>query len=52
MIERCLETELDTRLGYPKYGRMGNAAGNLRNRHSQKTAQGEQGHLDIDIPRQ
>jgi putative transposase len=31
------ETELDTHLGYPKYGRKGSALGNLRNGHSQKT---------------
>src|SRR5215831_2157679 len=31
VIERCLETELDTHLGYPKHGRQGNANGNTRN---------------------
>ena len=51
VIERCLETELDTHLGYPKYGRKGNANGNLRNGHSQKTLKGEQGHVDIEVPR-
>src|SRR6516162_10258739 len=38
-------------LGYPKHARKGNARGNLRNGRSQKTVKGEQGHLDIDIPR-
>ena len=51
VIERCLETELDTHLGYPKHGRKGNANGNLRNGHSQKTLKGEQGHVDIEVPR-
>jgi transposase-like protein len=51
VIERCLETELDTHLGYPKHGRKGNANGNLRNGHSQKSVKGEQGHIEIDIPR-
>src|SRR5258708_36676432 len=37
VIERCLETELDTHLGYPKHARKGNATGNMRNGHSQKT---------------
>ena len=37
VIERCLETELDTHLGYPKHGRKGNANGNLRNGRSQKS---------------
>jgi putative transposase len=51
VIERCLETELDTHLGYPRHGRKGNAAGNMRNGHSQKTLKGEQGHVDIEVPR-
>src|SRR5215831_11548722 len=51
VIERCLETELDTHLGYPKLGRKGNAVGNTRNGHSQKTLKGEQGHVDIEAPR-
>src|SRR5713226_8493856 len=51
VIERCLETELDTHLGYPKHGRKGNANGNTRNGSSQKTLKGEQGHIDIEVPR-
>ncbi len=51
VIERCLETELDTHLGYPKHGRKGNVTGNNRNGHSQKTLKGEQGHVDIEVPR-
>ncbi len=51
VIERCLETELDTHLGYPKYGRQGHATGNSRNGHSQKTLKGEQGHVEIEVPR-
>jgi putative transposase len=51
LIERCLETELDSHLGYQKHGRKGNARGNLRNGHSQKTLKGEQGHIDIEVPR-
>src|SRR5713226_9219306 len=51
VIERCLETELDTHLGYPKHTRKGNATGNMRNGHSQKTLKGEQGHVDIEVPR-
>ncbi len=37
VIERCLETELATHLGYSKHARKGNASGNTRNGHSQKT---------------
>src|SRR5215472_7448936 len=51
VIERCLETELDTHLGYPKHARQGNATSNRRNGQSQKTLKGEQGQIAIDIPR-
>jgi transposase-like protein len=51
VIERCLEAELDTHLGYSKYERKGKASGNMRNGHSQKTLKGEQGHVDIQVPR-
>src|SRR5512135_3134359 len=51
VVERCLETELDTHLGYPKHARKGNATGNTRNGQSQKTLKGEQGHVDIEVPR-
>jgi Transposase, Mutator family len=51
VIERCLETELDTHLGYPKYARKGSALGNMRNGQRQKTLKGEQGHVDIEVPR-
>jgi putative transposase len=51
VIERCLETELDSHLGYPKHGRKGNASGNTRNGSSPKTLKGEQGHVDIEVPR-
>ncbi len=51
IVERCLETELDIHLGYEKYSRKGNPAGNRRNGHSQKTLKGEQGHVDVQVPR-
>src|SRR5712691_6920894 len=51
VLERCLETELDTHLGYPKHGRRGNVSGNTRHGHSQKTLKGEQGHLEIEVLR-
>src|SRR5215471_18945489 len=50
VIERCLETELDTHFGYPKHARQGTASGNRRNGHSQKTLKGEQGQVAIDVP--
>ncbi len=51
MIERGLETELDTPLGYPKHARQGAVTGNRRNGHRQKTLKGEQGQVAIDVPR-
>jgi putative transposase len=51
VIERCLETELETHLGYPKHGRKDQASRNSRNGYSQKTLKGEQGHVDIEVPR-
>ncbi|GAC1691394.1 MAG: IS256 family transposase [Ktedonobacteraceae bacterium] len=51
VIERCLETELDTHLGYPKHGRKDKTIGNSRNGHSQKMLKGEQGHINLKVPR-
>jgi succinate dehydrogenase/fumarate reductase flavoprotein subunit len=51
VIERCLQTELDSHLGYAKYCRQGHTTSNTRNGQSQQTLKGEQGHLDIEIPR-
>ncbi len=44
VIERCLETDLDSHLGYPKHGSLGNGS-------SQKTIKGEQGQIEIEVPR-
>jgi len=51
VIERCLEAELDTHLGYAKHARQGTATLNRRNGHSQKTLKGEQGQVEIEVPR-
>lgn len=52
IIERCLETELEVHLGYPKYGNRPEAAvGNSRNGSSRKKLKGEQGEVEIAIPR-
>jgi putative transposase len=51
LIERSLEAELETQLGYPKHGRKGESAGNARNGHSQKTLKGELGQMEIAVPR-
>jgi len=51
VIERALEAELETQLGYPKHSRKGNARSNARNGHSQKTLKGELGQMEIVVPR-
>lgn len=51
VLERCLETELDIHLGYPKHARKDSALGNTYNGHSQNMLKGEQGHVDIEVPR-
>jgi putative transposase len=52
IIERCLETELEAHLGYPKYGqRPEAAAGNSRNGSSRKKVKSEQGEIELAIPR-
>lgn len=51
IIERCLETELDMHLGYPKHGRRGEGSTNARNGSSRKKLKGTQGEIDVAIPR-
>jgi putative transposase len=51
IIERCLETELEVHLGYPKYGRSETSTGNVRNGTSRKKLKGTQGEIEIAIPR-
>jgi putative transposase len=51
IIERCLETELDAHLGYPKHGRREEGSANARNGRSRKTLKGAQGEIEIAVPR-
>ena len=51
IIERCLETELDTHLGYPKHGRRGEGTVNAPNGNSRKKLKGAQGEIEIAVPR-
>src|SRR5229473_2453199 len=51
IIERCLETELEGHLGYPKHGRRETSTGNARNGSSRKKLKGTQGEIEIAIPR-
>jgi putative transposase len=51
IIERCLESELDAHLGYPKHGRRGEGTANVRNGSSRKKLKGAQGEIEIAVPR-
>jgi putative transposase len=51
LIERALEAELSTHLGYEKHERKPNPESNSRNGYSQKTIQGDFGRAEISIPR-
>ena len=51
ILERTMEAELTTHLGYDKNDPSGNNSGNSRNGSSGKTLQCESGELDICVPR-
>jgi putative transposase len=51
LIERSLSAELTTHLGYEKHGQQNNASNNARNGYTPKTLKGEQGDIELDIPR-
>src|SRR5258708_5279268 len=51
IIGRCLETELDVHLGYPKHGRRAEGTVNTRNGTSRKKLKGSQGEIEIAVPR-
>jgi transposase-like protein len=50
-MERCLEAELSTHLGYEKHERSIEEKTNLRNGYSRKTLKSEQGPAEIAVPR-
>ena len=51
LVERALEAELSTHLGYGKHEHRAEGQTNSRNGYSQKTIQGELGVAEIAIPR-
>jgi putative transposase len=51
LVERALEAELSTHLGYEKHERKPSSSSNSRNGYSSKTIQGEFGKAEIAIPR-
>lgn len=50
-IQTALDAELESELGYSKYDYKNKSGTNSRNGYSQKTVQGSQGELEINIPR-
>lgn len=51
LIERCLETEMEEHLGYPKHTKRSESPGNTRNGSSRKTLKGSQGEITVAVPR-
>jgi putative transposase len=51
LVERALEAELSTHLGYEKHERKPTAESNSRKGYSSKTIQGEFGKAEISVPR-
>jgi putative transposase len=51
LVERMLAGELTHHLGYEKHDPAGHGSGNARNGKSRKTLKGEQGEMEIEVPR-
>ena len=51
LINRVLESELTTHLGYDKHERPPEVKPNARNGHSKKTLRSDDGELPIQVPR-
>jgi transposase-like protein len=51
LVERAMEAELTTHLGYEKHDPVGYGSGNSRNGASKKKLKGDFGEIDIVVPR-
>jgi putative transposase len=51
LVERAMEAELTTHLGYEKHDPTGYGSGNSRNGQSRKKRKGEFGEIEIAVPR-
>jgi putative transposase len=51
LVERAMEAELTTHLGYEKHDPVGYGSGNSRNGQSRKKLRGEFGEIEITVPR-
>lgn len=51
LVERALDAELDTHLGYGKHDSAGRGTGNSRNGKGRKTVKTKSGEMEIETPR-
>ena len=51
LIERAMDAELSTHLGYEKHDPAGYGSGHSRNRASKKRLKGDVGEVDLSVPR-
>ena len=51
LIERAMDAEITTQLGYEKHDQYEKQTTNRRNGRSRKTLRSDQGKLEIEIPR-
>src|SRR4051794_23438244 len=51
LVERAMEAELTTHLGYEKHDPVGYGSGNSRNGTSKKRLKGDLGEIEIAVPR-
>jgi putative transposase len=51
LVERAMEAELTTHLGYEKHDPVGYGSGNSRNGKSKQQLKGDFGEVEIEVPR-
>jgi putative transposase len=51
LVERAMEAELSTHLGYEKHDPVGYGSGNSRNGKSKQQRKGDFGEVEIEVPR-
>mgnify|MGYP003440696604 CR=1 FL=1 len=51
MLERLLQNEMDSHLGYQKHSAIGDHSGNSRNGKHKKTVKSNYGDIELEIPR-
>lgn len=51
LLEKLLQNEMDTHLGYEKHDSLGNNSGNSRNGKTKKALKSNYGPIDVEVPR-